>query len=665
VLEAPRETEPGRFVAQYTPPRVAEATEIEVTARAPKQDATALAKAKVEPVPFDAGALPGSGPLRIRGPARVLLGGTGAIEYEATSGDGAPLEFFASQGSIVVKDSSGGRTVATYRPPSSKFPEFAVLVVVSADGVLVDYAKVELWGSPVVTTTSEPRANVRFKLGDDEYGPFRADRRGKASARIRVPPAAPPVKALARDAFGNTNVAPIDVGLPEVRATGLACPSQSAELIFVALDTEGKLERDLELEVKSSVGSIRKAAASDAAFSRFPVVIPKDVPAGAPLVFSVVRPHVKMPLQCATEVPGEPPYDFDVKLSRPKFKAGEREPLVLLVSYHYHGTREPRAMPVQAEFSLGARAPGAEKSVALDPKTAEVLWLVPNVFEGKTVAEATLRLPLHPPVTKTIQVPLEAAPLERVEAQLEPGQSSRRRVLRVRGLDRYGNTVVSPIRWSVKSRGQIGPLKHAADHSWVATYRVTAARDEIELTADAGPSTRLDAEFDVGGVPLEVGARVGYLYNGARISAPMGMLHVGMPLPFIDPGLSVRLEGGAYMSRTTARAEPLPEPVKISIVAVPLVAAARYQYPLGDFQLLAGAGAGALELTATTKSESVGEVSESKLQFALLGNIGLGWLIGPGMATFDLGYLYSESTMTTARGSVGGPNALFGYTLGL
>jgi hypothetical protein len=77
-----------------------------------------------------------------------------------------------------------------YVPPRTRFPQVALVAVWRETGPEspIEFLRIPLFGTTRIQATASPGAAVRVKAGFDEFGPVKADRRGRAEVPITVAP---------------------------------------------------------------------------------------------------------------------------------------------------------------------------------------------------------------------------------------------------------------------------------------------------------------------------------------------------------------------------------------------------------------------------------------------------------------------------------------------
>lgn len=164
-------------------------------------------------------------------PRSVLLG-SGAVVELSVSGDGGEIRGFTSLGTLEHGAQVGPSATFRYRPPDIRHPATAVLLfwTRAARANDVTLVRVPLIGRTELKVNTEPRASVTVELHDRRFGPVIADRRGRASVPIEVPPHVRSARVHV-DAGGqkSTRQTPIDVPDTNPLAAAFAADAFAAD----------------------------------------------------------------------------------------------------------------------------------------------------------------------------------------------------------------------------------------------------------------------------------------------------------------------------------------------------------------------------------------------------------------------------------------------------
>lgn len=151
-------------------------------------------------------------------PETLVLGGEATVSVHVkTEGSSALL-----RGAAQVGELSAGELVSehearfSWRPPSTSYPQVALLLFWSAGGdgpPEVTVLRLPLHGKTVLEAVTEPRAQVRVEVAGTIFGPVRANERGHAGVPIEVPPGVRAAQVLAR-AGNQSTTASVSLDVP-------------------------------------------------------------------------------------------------------------------------------------------------------------------------------------------------------------------------------------------------------------------------------------------------------------------------------------------------------------------------------------------------------------------------------------------------------------------
>lgn len=293
----------------------------------------ASAKAQVEPPPAEISiSFAPSAPVKGRNREIALdVAVAGAAGSEA---ERLPPEIVASSGRVRGLVPAGeGRFRGVYELPATRHPEVVVLLALSprcptcSTPRAVGYAIVPLSAAIALPGTSEPGVRTAVVIGGRSFGPAVADRAGKFTIPVVVPPGAHIGVAESVDALGNWKEKEVDLHLPPVKRIACAAwpravPADGrsrAAVWCVASSAAGAAEPDARLELSARAGGIGRAARFRGALQRALFRAPRGGGgAGAGLVAEYPdggpesRDEIELalatgaPAEIVADVPGEP-----------------------------------------------------------------------------------------------------------------------------------------------------------------------------------------------------------------------------------------------------------------------------------------------------------------------------------------------------------------------
>jgi hypothetical protein len=397
---------------------------------------------------------------------------------------------------------------------------------------------------------------------------------------------------------------------------------------------------------------------------RVALEIPAEVRAGdlarlnASLVGEAASQHA-----CEMRVPLEPPDRIDLALSRPSFRAGDATPLMVHVSAHYAGVREPEATELAFEPSIGRIEPAQARAGA----PIALRWFVPNAIAQLTAAtlivragevSAEVQLALRPGALATLKV-------DTTDARL-PADAIATTTLRVDALDAFA----SPIRdaeLSAAASGEVGSFEQTRPGHYEARYRAPGigAADLIGVHARGSTLTssfRLPLYAQSG---LFVGAHAGFLGNFGRISAPIALLEIGHNLPFLSDRVQLAIELGYYQAQSRELSVDGRDRVQTLVRALPSMLRLAYAFSIERFEVGPFVGVGALIAWSDVSSTSLGHVRTSNIAPLWAAGAGGSTALGPGRIGLELGWIDARVHGTNVSGNAAGLLATVGYRLSL
>lgn len=211
-------------------------------------------------------------------PERVVLGETtqALVRIQANVDDGIddPPMLAASTGSVDLPRRVGpGEWTANYVPPSSTFPQAALLSVRVVRGVRTAVAcvAVPLWAQALAAVTTKPNAAVTVAVADIVYGPVQSDARGDVRVPILVPPGVTTAVASSVDLAGNRTNKVIPLGAPGFERLHLVPLDDPVpvdgrsvgRVVVFSVDDVGSLSGTGDVVAKTTVGvieSVRRLA---------------------------------------------------------------------------------------------------------------------------------------------------------------------------------------------------------------------------------------------------------------------------------------------------------------------------------------------------------------------------------------------------------------------
>ena len=264
---------PGLYSCGYvTPDRYVSGATVNLKARLPS-NANVEASYPIDVVP--------SGRARIAfnaNPAEVVLtqDPSSAITFTVTDDNGAPLDGLdlraaANVGQVqAVAAAGGGNYSAVYVPPSTPFPQVALISVWDANDPerVFGFFRINLVGKVDYPVDARaPGVTLIFTVGENTFPPVVSDATGRASVPIMVPPGVRYAQVELIQPTGARSTQQIDLQVPAFNRLVLGgapvfLPSdgQSTALIRIfAVDGKGRPADGQNLSLSTSQGKISQA----------------------------------------------------------------------------------------------------------------------------------------------------------------------------------------------------------------------------------------------------------------------------------------------------------------------------------------------------------------------------------------------------------------------
>lgn len=212
---------PGLYTCAYTTPEGAGNGTAELKLRAKLESGTSLTASY---------SLSLTGKARARvafnaAPDKLILGkdASSALTFTLTDPRGTPVTGLTLKGSTTagelgaISDAGGGNYSAVLTPPTTPFPQVAVISVWAAEDPerIAGFFRVPLIGSvsyPV--ETRRPNASIQFTVADKTFPAVTADANGAARVPIEVPPGVTSAKVKLTETNGATSDLEIDLQVP-------------------------------------------------------------------------------------------------------------------------------------------------------------------------------------------------------------------------------------------------------------------------------------------------------------------------------------------------------------------------------------------------------------------------------------------------------------------
>ena len=187
-------------------------------------------------------------------------GTTARVTIEVPEG-ASGLRLSASAGAIgeAIRQADG-TYAATYTPPDETVPQVAILAAIARTerGPEAAYAAVPLWGEGDAVVKTRRHASIEVSIGDQTFGPVKADATGTALVPVVVPPGITAARHGDRD---------IDLHIPPQRRVHLALGGEpvladrenQVDVFVFEVDAAGSPARSPSFTLRTSRGAVARS----------------------------------------------------------------------------------------------------------------------------------------------------------------------------------------------------------------------------------------------------------------------------------------------------------------------------------------------------------------------------------------------------------------------
>jgi Invasin, domain 3 len=605
--------------------------------------------------------------LQLEAPKSLVLGSDASVRVRYRAAPDLQAQLFSNVGNLsaAIRGADGSWS-ADYTPPSTRYPQIAIIALVSRDGRQLAWTRIALHGTASVELRSDPHVQVHVRVAAAEFGPVTTDANGRAAIAVVVPPGIDHAVSSATDALGNVRTQDIPLNVPAITPLLAVCPAEDAsDFLVFAARPDGTEASATALVAHASTVEVQGIAEPEPGLYRVGFEIPDGTGAGALAKFSAnVQDHGSAAVSCELALPLERPERIQVALNRARYVADDNEPLIVHIEPHYRGARDPAPLAITLSVSVGELA-----QTSLNTREAvDIVWTLPRAFGGKTTAILTVdgdleqetELALMSAAPKTISLTLGAERL--------PADGISTTTLHVEARDAYDN----PARVTKLSVQALGSVSDWTDHEsggYEATYRAPldtgrsdriVVRDEIAQIEAVRTLHWIDQTDQ-----LSVGARLGVITNFARVTGPLLVAQVAYRLPLLQRRLRVSAAAGYYQSGVTVATSIADTSLHVSVRAIPVLLHVEYSFLFGQFEVAPLLGGGVLAVSSQLDSSATGDYHETGVVPLWAAGATGAMALGPGHLLLELAYWSAVLDRTAVSGNVAGANISAGYAFTL
>ena len=468
-------------------------------------------------------------------PAHLQLGAgtTARVTIEVPEG-ASGLRLSASAGAIgePVRQSDG-TYAAEYTPPDETVPQIAILSAIARTerGPEAAYVAVPLWGQGDAVVKTRPRARIEVSIGDQTFGPVKADETGTALVPVVVPPGISAARHGSRD---------IDLHIPPQRRVHVAVAGDPVladrenriDVFVFEVDAAGSPARSPSFALRTTRG----AASAPEEMGLGAWKVRWTVPAGTTGAARITVADGGPDLDAASDLAlvAGPAARVDVRAERTALRAGEEG--LNFTADAFDGAGNPSAEPLR----FTAR-PGRVEAHASGVGSWSMHVAVPAGFGGRDSLQVEAVSPSSGQVAGTAAVALlPGDPIAARADEVAPARADGVSEARVRFsvADRYGNPVSSLAPSAAADRGSVRSVVAVGPGRYEAVYVPQASRVKGDALVDiAAGAARARARIPL--LPqlpaLAVSPKLGALSNLGDLSSPLLGLEIAFRSDRLGP----------------------------------------------------------------------------------------------------------------------------------
>ncbi len=601
---------------------------------------------------------------KLQAPQELVLG----VEKSAVIllKNAAPgVSFYANVGRIVSTTETKKGLEAVYEPPTSAFPQIAIIAAISSDHSLLEWVALPLHGRPKIKIQSIPRANVVAIVGGNTFGPVLTNGTGNAQLEVVVPPGLQEVALTTTDRLGAVSKSSTALNAPDFGRVLALCPQGDSDnvLIFATTATGAPLN-GAKIKLKSEVSFGETTMLRPGVYAAH-IPTGSDPDAQAFVVEASLPENPTFQSKCEGKRPGTLPSAMRVRLSETSYTAGSGGSVQLTVELDYDEEQRKRKPILDVKPTLGTVSSLVRQS---DTKFVGT-WTLPDGFEGLEEATVTVSSQDQAKLNTKGALELKAGPsstlsLRATARSLRADGASKTKIIATLK-DSYGNGVARtpPMGEGAPTLGAFTPTKEAG--RYVAVYQAprSYSAKRVSLTVRE-PTAGLASNLSIALVPskkrIVTDLRLGYTTNNGIVKAPIGSLAVALRIPLGRHYGAIGTHAGLFRSSSTEATDE-GSSLGLEVVGAPVMATLAYERVLRHFTLYGGAGGGVVY--SRTKLNSMNTGSRTVVKFVPGGGgfVGARLPLGPGHLVSQVSYWTAPIDDEGVRGDLMGLALEAGY----
>ncbi|HZN93464.1 MAG TPA: hypothetical protein VFB81_12205, partial [Myxococcales bacterium] len=601
--------------------------------------------------------------LAISAPPQMVLGEQDKVQVELKLGGtltpGTQVRSYASVGQLTDLAAGGRTMVGVYLPPSTLFPQVAILgAVAKVEGkTVVAFHPLPLFGVGDLPVQGKKGQQLSVKVGPLTFGPVKADRNGRATIRIRVPPGYDSATA---------NGKRVDLGeAPFKRILAIALEEQVAAdgasttgIQALVVDKYGKPDPLARVFARVERGKITPVSPIGPGLYSATYTSPSEVGSGVDKVMvGVVGEEISRDTVALKLVRGAA-RKVSAWVEPAAYEIGSPPPMVWV------SVADATGSPLDASVELAAEVGKFGPTRKMGPGKYVANYTPPDQFGGRREVA----------ITATAMTPGAGAVKREVTLGLKPGKPNQ--VVVVDGkhegiadghthvsfsfkvLDRQGNPVPNAPVTVKADTGAAEPPQPTADGYTVRympplSFEPTSA--SITIQAEGNARAVLPIHLAQAENLLLLGARAGYSTNLGSLQTPTLGVDFGVRMLFLHPRLFSTLELGVSSSLPfQGQTFPTDPPITSSVLIPSGSLQLQYRVPLGNFTAWAGAGPVLAVVLGRIVQEGSAERSERLLALGGEAAAGFGYRMGRSTIGIDGRFRYLPVQGVVVQGAAGG-----------
>jgi hypothetical protein len=303
----------------------------------------------------------------ITGPAALVLGKDIQSTLRIQAPIAARFHVYTNTGQLgAATPIAAGAWQIEYTLPTQKYPQVALVALVTDDGAHFAWTSIALYGSARVEIQSEAEVLVEVRVGQTLFGPTTTDRAGRAELPVVVPPGNSSVTSIATDGLGNQKEQTIPLGVPAFQRLLSVCPAQQRLGFWVfAVDQQALPLANAPIEASGPSARITGVTPVSPGVYRVAFEVPEPAHVGKTIrVSASLRGEPISSHACDSSIPGS-----DVSIGRTQIgnqrAAHDRRPFLLGLQAGYV-TNFAKIHAPQIALRAGWRLPFAERRLSLE-----------------------------------------------------------------------------------------------------------------------------------------------------------------------------------------------------------------------------------------------------------------------------------------------------------